>query len=73
MPANSPQEVAKLIAKGLSDGDLDGTVVLYEPSACLVAHRARCLKARPQSAKVWGGLHRHEADHELGIRDRCSS
>ena len=43
MPANSPQEVAKLIARGLSSGDLDGIIALYEPSACLVPEPGQVL------------------------------
>ena len=31
MPANSPYEVANLIGQGLSTGDLDGIMALYEP------------------------------------------
>jgi len=43
MPANSPQEVAKLIARGLGSGDLDGIIALYEPSACLVPEPGQVL------------------------------
>ena len=44
MPANSPQEGAKFIAQGLSNGDLDGIMALYEPSACLVPQPGQVLQ-----------------------------
>jgi uncharacterized protein (TIGR02246 family) len=44
MPANSPLEVANLIAQGLSNGDLDGIMALYEPSACLVPQPGQVLQ-----------------------------
>ena len=44
MPANSPQEVSNGIAQGLSTGDLDGIMALYEPSACLVPEPGRLLQ-----------------------------
>lgn len=44
MPASSPQEVAKLIAQGLSNGDLDGIMAMYEPNACLVPQPGQVLQ-----------------------------
>ena len=44
MPANSPQEVANGIGQGLSTGDLDGIMALYEPSACLVPQPGQVLQ-----------------------------
>ncbi len=44
MPANSPQDVANFIAQGLSIGDLDGIMALYEPSACLVPQPGQVLQ-----------------------------
>ncbi len=44
MPANSPYEVANLIGHGLSTGDLDGIMALYEPSACLVPQPGQVLQ-----------------------------
>ena len=44
MPANSPQEVANGIGQGLSNGDLDGIMALYEPSACLVPQPGQVLQ-----------------------------
>ena len=44
MPANSPYEVANLIGQGLSTGDLDGIMALYEPSACLVPQPGQVLQ-----------------------------
>ena len=44
MPANSPLEVANLIAQGLSNGDLDGIMALYEPSSCLVPQPGQVLQ-----------------------------
>ncbi len=44
MPANSPQEVAMGIGQGLSNGDLDGIMAMYEPSACLVLQSGQVLQ-----------------------------
>ena len=44
MPANSPQEVAKLIAQGLGSGDLVGIIALYEPNACFVTEQGQVLQ-----------------------------
>lgn len=44
MPANTPQEVADGIGKGLSAGDLDAIMALYEPSACLVPEPGQVLQ-----------------------------
>ena len=44
MAANSPQEVAKGIAHGLSTGDIDGIMAMYEPSACLVPEPGQVLQ-----------------------------
>ena len=44
MAANSPQEVASGIGQGLSNGDLDGIMALYEPNACLVPQEGEVLQ-----------------------------
>ena len=36
MPARTPDEVDRLFAQALNDGDAEGIVALYEPNACLV-------------------------------------
>lgn len=44
MPANTPQEVSKLIGQRLGSRDLDGVMELYEPNACLVPEPGQLLK-----------------------------
>ena len=44
MAANSPQEVAAGIGHGLSNGDLEGIMAMYEPNACLVLQSGQVLQ-----------------------------
>lgn len=53
MPASSPQEVANLIGQGLSNGDLDGIMAMYEPNACLVPEPGQVLQG---SAAIREGI-----------------
>ena len=44
MAAKSPQEVAAGIGQGLSNGDLEGIMAMYEPNACLVLQSGQVLQ-----------------------------
>ena len=56
MPANSPQEVANLVAQGLSTGDLDGIMALFEPSACLVPQPGQVLQGSSAIREGFAGF-----------------
>ena len=54
--ANSPQEVANLVAQGLSTGDLDGIMALFEPSACLVPQPGQVLQGASAIREGFAGF-----------------
>ena len=56
MPANSPREVANLVAQRLNRGDLDGIMALYEPNAGLAPQPGQVLQGAAAIREGFAGF-----------------
>ena len=56
IPANSPQDVANLVAQRLNRGDLDGIMALYEPNAGLAPQPGQVLQGAAAIREGFAGF-----------------